>query len=423
MPDLRIPLDGPLDLDTIDGILGGGKMPFPSAPAPDIGPAPAAPAIGGTLPPIQGTSGMQQPAGPPGSSDYFAQQYAQEVGKPQPGLLGKIGGYALSFAAPRIASMLPQTPLGRIAEQQRTLGELRNAQAEERAQSQEQRAQRGEASEEQSRTSTESYQQSEEQRNAAQAEAAGKGEWKPVPETNFEINTLTGETRKMEGVQPLKPSEEKPAAGFSLTPGEKRYDAQGNLIASAPPKPEAADTARADAQMDRSYQFNSTQLEKERTPVEAAMSKISAATSNVNLQSPQADALLAPEILTISAGGQGSGLRMNEAEISRIVGGRTNWEALKAAINKWSTDPNHPQIPPDQRRQMVDILKAAAAKGQQKQSVLEWGEQNLIDAGDVKGHRTTVATVRKLLDAVDQGKTIERNKKTGELRIAPEQGQ
>ena len=37
------------------------------------------------------------------------------------------------------------------------------------------------------------------------------------------------------------------------------------------------------------------------------------------------------------AGGQGNGLRMNEAEISRIVGGRTNWESFKAKLGAWQS--------------------------------------------------------------------------------------
>jgi hypothetical protein len=53
----------------------------------------------------------------------------------------------------------------------------------------------------------------------------------------------------------------------------------------------------------------------------------------LNQKSPQADALVAPELLTVIAGGQGSGLRMNEAEIARSVGGRSHLEDLKAALN------------------------------------------------------------------------------------------
>lgn len=178
---------------------------------------------------------------------------------------------------------------------------------------------------------------------------------------------------------------------------------------------------KEDARLDKSYQFNSTQLEKERAPVTALMGKIGAALNNLNFQSPQADALLAPQVLSISAGGTGSGLRMNEAEISRIVGGATKWTQLQTAVNKWSADPTHATFTPDQRKQMADILGAAQTKGLQKQQILEWADRQLVDAETVDQHRRAMAAARQMLDAVDQGKTVERNRKTGELRIATEQ--
>jgi hypothetical protein len=178
-------------------------------------------------------------------------------------------------------------------------------------------------------------------------------------------------------------------------------------------------TGKDAARTDRSYQFNVKELDEERKPLEATMSKISAATSNIDLKSPQADALLAPQILSLSAGGAGSGLRMNEAEISRILGGRTVWETLKASANKWSTDPNHPQIPEAQRGQMVQILQAAAQKGTLKSSIISWADGALVNTDDVKEHRQIVATARQMLNAVDEGKRVQRNKTTGEFRIAP----
>jgi hypothetical protein len=177
-------------------------------------------------------------------------------------------------------------------------------------------------------------------------------------------------------------------------------------------------TTKDTARLDRSYTFNAKELDNERKPLEATMAKISAATSNIDLKSPQADALLAPQILSLSAGGVGSGLRMNEAEIARILGGRTVWESLKASMNKWSTDPNHPAIPDAQRAQMVQILEAAKQKGTLKSSIMEWADNALVNSDDVKDHRQIVATARKLLNAVDEGKRIQRNKTTGEFRIA-----
>lgn len=170
-----------------------------------------------------------------------------------------------------------------------------------------------------------------------------------------------------------------------------------------------------------SYEFNAKELDKERTPLEATMGKISAATTNINIKSPQADALLAPQILSIAAGGTGSGLRMNEAEISRIVGGRTAWESLQAAANRWSTNPDHPAIPEAQRAQMVQILQAAAQKGALKGNILSWADNALVNSQGAQAQRQIVADARKVLNAVDQGMRVQRNKTTGEYRIAPGQ--
>ena len=170
-----------------------------------------------------------------------------------------------------------------------------------------------------------------------------------------------------------------------------------------------------------SYEFNAKELDKERTPLEATMGKISAATTNINIKSPQADALLAPQILSLAAGGTGSGLRMNEAEISRIVGGRTAWESLKAAANRWSTNPDHPAIPEAQRAQMLQIVQAAQQKGTIKENVLGWAGGALVKATDPASQRKIVSDVRQMLDAVDQGKSLDHNNKTGEWRITPGQ--
>ena len=179
------------------------------------------------------------------------------------------------------------------------------------------------------------------------------------------------------------------------------------------------DIDKNDARMDRSYTLSTKELDKERTPLEATMQKISAGMTNLNLNSAQADAFLAPQILTLSAGGAGSGIRMNEAEINRILAGRTTWEALQAAANKYALDPQHAQIPPAQRAAMADILKAAQEKGTLKSSILEWADGALINADDVKSHREVVATARKMLAAVDEGKTVQQSNK-GNWRIKPD---
>jgi hypothetical protein len=159
-----------------------------------------------------------------------------------------------------------------------------------------------------------------------------------------------------------------------------------------------------DARLDRSYQFNSTQLEKLSQPIDAAVLRMGRLQDTLNQNSPQADALVAPELLTVMAGGQGSGLRMNEAEIARIVGGRSNWQSLQAAVNKWSLDPKTANsITPAQRQQIRALVSTVQQKLAAKQGALDAAHEDLINATDVAGHRRVVAGARSKMTAVDQG--------------------
>lgn len=107
----------------------------PSAPttlgtgAPDVGASPLPPIAPASAP----ASDMAPPSGPPGSVDYAQRKYAADVARPQPGTLGKIGGWAASILTPHIAAMIPQTPLGRIVQQNQDLSNLRGAESEQRA--------------------------------------------------------------------------------------------------------------------------------------------------------------------------------------------------------------------------------------------------------------------------------------------------
>jgi hypothetical protein len=153
---------------------------------------------------------------------------------------------------------------------------------------------------------------------------------------------------------------------------------------------------------DRSYQFTSKQLDDVSKPVSEAVARLGRLQDTLAQNTPQADALVAPELLTVMAGGQGSGLRMNEAEISRIVGGRSNWETLKAAINKWSLDPSKANsITPAQRQQIRSLVGVVANKLQAKRQILDDARQNLINSTSPDDHRRIMFDTRQKLTAID----------------------
>jgi hypothetical protein len=141
----------------------------------------------------------------------------------------------------------------------------------------------------------------------------------------------------------------------------------------------------------------------------------------LNQGTPQADALVAPELLSVMAGGQGSGLRMNEAEISRIVGGRTQWESLKATVGKWQTDPNKGfALTPAQRQQVASLMSTVQQKLEAKQSAITQAQQDLIDADDPKSHQQTFANLRNKLTTIDSGSAKASTQSGGTTVTAPD---
>jgi hypothetical protein len=161
---------------------------------------------------------------------------------------------------------------------------------------------------------------------------------------------------------------------------------------------------KADTRLDRSYDARSKELETIGKPVADTLAKIGDMRTLLDQNTPQADALVGPKLLTVMVGGQGSGLRMNEAEIARVVGGRSKWESLKAAINQWNLDPaKATSITPEQRKQIRDLVVAADAKANLKSKTLDDARQALIDAEDPTAHRKVVADVRSRLASIDEG--------------------
>jgi hypothetical protein len=104
------------------------------------------------------------------------------------------------------------------------------------------------------------------------------------------------------------------------------------------------------------------------------------------------------------AGGQGSGIRINEAEINRVVGGRSKWEDLKAAVNKWQLDPKEAlSITPEQRREIRALTQVVNDKVTAKQQALDEARQQLIATQDPTEHRKIVANVNSRLSQIDTG--------------------
>lgn len=230
-----------------------------------------------------------------------------------------------------------------------------------------------------------------------------------------DFNTKTGayiDPDTKEAIPGAKPWEKPAPAGNDFEQYYKQWmkdtgkpDSAANRLAAhkeweiKPVQPGANDT-----RMDHSYQYNNNIVEKQRAPIDQRLERLDRVEQAINQKSAQADALIAPELLTVMAGGQGSGLRMNEAEISRIVGGRSKLEDLKAVLNKW--DPRTGgglSVTDEQRQQMHELLKAVREKTEAKQHAFDEAQQDLIHAADVESHRRITAELKKKLSAIDSG--------------------
>jgi len=166
-------------------------------------------------------------------------------------------------------------------------------------------------------------------------------------------------------------------------------------------RPEKA--GAADARADRSYTYNNNKLDALGKPIEDAEARMGRLRESLAQNTPSADAEIAPELLTIMAGGAGSGLRMNEAEISRVVGGRSKWQSLEAAINQWKLDPAKANsITPEQRKQIRDLIEAVNAKLQKKQQALDQAREDLLNSDDPKEHRKIVTNAHHALTLIDE---------------------
>ena len=168
-------------------------------------------------------------------------------------------------------------------------------------------------------------------------------------------------------------------------------------------------TGQPDARADASYRLESSRIDRISKPFEDRVNRLQAIKDSLDQNSPQADSLIAPELLTAMAGGIGSGLRMNEAEISRIIGGRNAWEDLKSRVLRWQADPTKPFLVTDEQRQQINKLLTTTTKRLKgKQAAIDAARQKIIDSKDPVEHRkATLELQRKLEIDSDTESTID----------------
>lgn len=199
-------------------------------------------------------------------------------------------------------------------------------------------------------------------------------------------------------------------ANFDPASGKTTDPRTGQEIPNPTPYQKPADPGVASdrkiARGDRSYQFNSAALEKVAGPVGDSIQRFGRLKDTIDTGSPMADALTAPELMVVMAGGQGSGVRITQGEINSVLGGQSKWEQMKAALQQWSTDPAKAnKILEPMRGQIHTLLDTVNTKLTAKQQVIEEARDALDNSDDPQEHRKIVSEAKKKLAAIDSGST------------------
>jgi hypothetical protein len=152
------------------------------------------------------------------------------------------------------------------------------------------------------------------------------------------------------------------------------------------------------------YNRAKTRLDALRKPVEDTANRVSELTDMINSGTPQADALVAPKLLTVLVGGAGTGVRINQAEIDRVTGGRSKWESLKAAANQWAINPQAANsITPEQRQQIRQLVGLVQQRTQERLTKIQAADAGLLDAASPAEQNRLLVQLQNDLDAQASG--------------------
>lgn len=139
----------------------------------------------------------------------------------------------------------------------------------------------------------------------------------------------------------------------------------------APPNTDAQELREENAR-NQAHQYAVTELNKIALPFGSQLTNLASAEEVLQQKTPSGDAHVAPMILKALVAGAGSGFRMTQSEINQVVGGRSRWQDLSAALRKWDTDPAKATLFDDAQRadfqRLIDEVRKKA-QGQYKKVV------------------------------------------------------
>lgn len=126
----------------------------------------------------------------------------------------------------------------------------------------------------------------------------------------------------------------------------------------------ATDTRQNKSQLFTMKQKFRDDLKAEDAKLAPDLERVDRAQKVLNSPNFLADALAAPEVLQIMAGGMGSGLRMTDAELNRVNRAQTKLDQLRGEVAKYGlgTPVTIQQTMRDQMKELIDVVHKARAR-------------------------------------------------------------
>lgn len=172
-----------------------------------------------------------------------------------------------------------------------------------------------------------------------------------------------------------------------------------HFMTEPPPK----DTSAADRQLQTVHDRAITELDKWATPIEGHLDAIRSLGTMLNAKTPEADKLVAPLVIKATIAGQGSGFRMTRAEIENVVGGRSHWETLQAALQQWSLNPSQAlSLTDSQREDLRALTRKIREKATKLTRQITDARHQIDDATDVKTINRARTRLQEDLSSMDE---------------------
>lgn len=165
-------------------------------------------------------------------------------------------------------------------------------------------------------------------------------------------------------------------------------------------------------QLIRGFEARNKEADKLLQQFEQKQERLYNVSASIDRGTMLTDALVGPELLTAMAGGLGSGLRMTDTEINRIINGRTPWETLKVKLAQWGAiDEKARQLSPEQIAVVKDLITEVTKRNQDRINTIQEAKYALNTAQSLDEQRMILADLHKeLYSGSERDKTYEARK-------------